>query len=205
MELTPKGIAAVIIPAIVMLSGNAIDNSMKWRAELEQKAYDRQIRILDKILEIPQAEHRISAAEFYLRTNTFSGQYRRELEISIEIAKEEIAKQKMEAELLAKQEERKPKAVIRKNQQSIPKPSEEVVKIKPTEPVPESIVLSEQPTPGNVTLGNGILPSPKSLFLQAPKISEPEVITLQEPKIDIPIQPEPQAGSSNIFSYDKKN
>lgn len=76
-----------------MVSGNAIDNSMKWRAEIEQKKYDRQIRILDKIIEIPQAEHRIATAEFYLSTNTFTGQYKEELEISLKMARELLAKQ----------------------------------------------------------------------------------------------------------------
>lgn len=141
MELTPKGIAAVIIPAVVMFTGNAIDNSMKWRAELEQKAYDRQIRILDKILEIPQAEHRISAAEFYLRTNTFTGQYRRELEISIEMAKEEVAKRKLEAEMIAAKDKEESQQKQRTHELLVEGPlvesvSPEVMIIEPS-PVPE--------------------------------------------------------------------
>lgn len=89
MELTGKGLAALVIPAIITLAGTQIDTAMKWRAELQQREYDRQMKILDKIINTENPEQRIAVAKFYLNAGTFTGMYQTELEASILLAEEE--------------------------------------------------------------------------------------------------------------------
>lgn len=105
MELTAKGIAALIIPAIITIAGTQVDSALKWRAELEQREYDRQMKILDKIINTENPEQRIAVAKFYLNSGTFTGLYRNELEASIMLAERErehaemlVAAQKAEVE-----------------------------------------------------------------------------------------------------------
>jgi hypothetical protein len=86
MEVTNKSIIAVVAPVLITAVAGLVDNAMKWRSEMEQKEYDRQTRILDKIIAIPAADQRLAVANFYISTGTFSGKYLRELEQAIKVA-----------------------------------------------------------------------------------------------------------------------
>ena len=86
MEVTNKSIIAVVAPVLITAVAGLVDNAMKWRSEMEQKEYDRQTRILDKIIAIPAADKRLAVANFYISTGTFSGKYLKELEQAVKIA-----------------------------------------------------------------------------------------------------------------------
>lgn len=96
MELGSKGLAAIAIPALITALAGLADNAMKWRAEMQQKEFDRQTRILDKIIETPAADQRIAIANFYLGTGSFTGKYKVELERAVDVA-EEIQKRNAKA------------------------------------------------------------------------------------------------------------
>lgn len=86
MEVTNKSIIAIVAPVLITAVAGLVDNAMKWRSEMEQKEYDRQTRILDKIIAIPAADQRLAVANFYISTGTFSGKYLKELEQAVKIA-----------------------------------------------------------------------------------------------------------------------
>lgn len=90
MEITPKGIAALVIPTLVTIGAGFIDNALKWRAEIQQREYERQIKLLDKIVNTADPDQRIVIATFYLNSGTFTGLYKDELEASLIWAKAEI-------------------------------------------------------------------------------------------------------------------
>lgn len=91
MEITGKHIAIAVIPVLITALTSIADNSLRWRAEMEQKQFDRQTRLIDKLMEVPTAEKRLSAANFYLELGVFSGQYRVEVDAAIDQAQRELA------------------------------------------------------------------------------------------------------------------
>jgi len=91
MEITGKGLVAVIIPTLITACFTTIDNSLRWRAEMEQKQFDRQTKLLDQIISIPDASHRRSLAEFYISTGVFTGGYLKQLESTLTVAQETAA------------------------------------------------------------------------------------------------------------------
>lgn len=138
MSFTDKGVIIAVIPVFITALATIADNSIKWRAEMEQKRYDRQTRLIDRIMEIEKAEDRLSVANFYLSIGVFDGDYKKELNFAIDDAiaqinkknAEELAKKKAaiaERELVAKRE---PTSVI-----------------QPLMPVPDSPVAVASPPP----------------------------------------------------------
>lgn len=97
MEITRNGLLAVIIPALITACFTTIDNSLRWRAEMEQKQFDRQTKILDQIINIPDAARRRAMAEFYVSTGVFTGGYKDELTKTLDIANAELAQQAAQA------------------------------------------------------------------------------------------------------------
>ena len=93
MEITRNGLLAVIVPALITASFTTIDNSLRWRAEMDQKQFDRQTKILDQIISIPDAERRRAMAEFYVSTGVFTGGYKDELTKTLDMANVELAQQ----------------------------------------------------------------------------------------------------------------
>lgn len=93
MEITRNGLLAVVIPALITACFTTIDNSLRWRAEMDQKQFDRQTKILDQIISIPDAERRRAMAEFYVSTGVFTGGYKDELTKTLDIANAELAQQ----------------------------------------------------------------------------------------------------------------
>jgi len=91
MEITRNGLLAVIIPTLITACFTTIDNSLRWRAEMDQKQFDRQTKILDQIINIPDAERRRAMAEFYVSTGVFTGGYKEELTKTLDIANAELA------------------------------------------------------------------------------------------------------------------
>lgn len=90
MEITGKNAAIAIFPVLITALASIADNSLRWRAEMEQKQFDRQTRILDKLMESSSAESRLAMANFYLGLGVFSGQYKVEVETAVSLAKEEL-------------------------------------------------------------------------------------------------------------------
>lgn len=106
MEITRNGLLAVVIPALITACFTTIDNSLRWRAEMDQKQFDRQTKILDQIINIPDAERRRAMAEFYVSTGVFTGGYRDELTKTLDIANAELAQQAAQvAQETARQQE----------------------------------------------------------------------------------------------------
>lgn len=175
MEFTAKGIAAVVLPAMVLALGNIVDNSMQWRAEMKQRQYDRQTRIIDKILEIPQAEHRIASATFYLKTGTFTGDYKSEVEMSLKLAQEELMQTRALAEeaqrLAAREAEERDRSKLMAMAPGY---------AEPPPPVEETL----EPNPGF------------SIPSTIPEIPEVPVEAAPIPQL-------PSIGPRTIFSYDK--
>lgn len=90
MEITGKNVAIAIFPVLITALASIADNSLRWRAEMEQKQFDRQTRILDKLMDTPSAESRLAMANFYLGLGVFSGQYKVEVETAVSMAKTEL-------------------------------------------------------------------------------------------------------------------
>lgn len=74
MDVTWKNILAVIAPILATSVAAIADNALKWRHEVEQKQYDRQTKILDRVMEIPDRKQRFTVANFYLKSGTFEGE-----------------------------------------------------------------------------------------------------------------------------------
>ncbi|MCY1341552.1 hypothetical protein D9M68_19220 [compost metagenome] len=90
MEITGKNVAIAVIPVLITALASIADNSLRWRAEMEQKQFDRQTRILDKIMEVPTAEKRLAVASFYLEIGVFTGRYKQEVNSAIDQAQREM-------------------------------------------------------------------------------------------------------------------
>jgi hypothetical protein len=90
MEITGKNVAIAIVPVLITAMTSIADNSLRWRAEMEQKQFDRQTRIIDKIMEVPTAEKRLAVADFYLEIGVFTNGYRKEIITAIDQAQREL-------------------------------------------------------------------------------------------------------------------
>lgn len=143
MEITWKGILATLAPIVVTSLLGIADNAIKWRQEMDQKTYDRQTRILDKIMEIQDGSQRLAVAEFYLRSGIFKGQLQVELESAIAQAQHEAAEKQQLAEL--EQERRDREKLLAKVAE--PKPSMSIPKVVASPPPPKEpdIVIQEPP------------------------------------------------------------
>lgn len=164
MELTAKGIAALVIPAIITIAGTQVDGALKWRAELEQREYDRQMKILDKIINTENPDQRIAVAKFYLNAGTFNGLYRTELEASIMFAEEE---RKQIEELRRVQEEEQQRHLELSSRLSVAEPAADEEVFDELEPVPmEAPAPEPMEPPREIPIQQYEIPSigPRTIF-----------------------------------------
>lgn len=163
MEITRNGLLAVIIPALITACFTTIDNSLRWRAEMDQKQFDRQTKILDQIINIPDAERRRAMAEFYVSTGVFTGGYRDELTRTLDIANAELANAAAKAaheQAIAREEE---EARERMALKAMPEPSVE----------PESVPELAMPAPAPIIDFNSLPDIPTSST--APLVEQKEI------------------------------
>lgn len=86
-----KSLLLVVVPIVLTGILGIIDNALRWRAEMEQKQFDRQTRILDKIMDIHDPVQREVVTQFYLDTGLFTGSFKQELEISLATTTKQLA------------------------------------------------------------------------------------------------------------------
>lgn len=133
MEISNKSVIIAVIPVFLTVFGGLADNAVKWRSEMEQKKYDRQTRLIDKIMEIPKAEERLAMANFYLSIGVFDGNYKVELDRAVEQAKVELAENAANAASSEYVAEAAPTAAAAPSDEvyaeAIPEPTPEVVGI----------------------------------------------------------------------------
>lgn len=163
-KLPATALLAVVIPAFLITACfTTIDNSLRWRAEMDQKQFDRQTKILDQIINIPDAERRRAMAEFYVSTGVFTGGYKDELTKSLDIANAELAQQAAQiAQETARQQEQE-----KQESQRLPAP----VPLLPVQENPSSISVYDPPTSST-----------------APAVIDPPAVEQKEIIITPPIQ-----------------
>lgn len=89
-ETSSKSLLFIVVPIIITGLMGILDNAFRWRTEMEQKQFDRQTRILDKIMEIGDPVQRAVVTQFYLDTGLFTGGFRNELEVSLKSAQDHL-------------------------------------------------------------------------------------------------------------------
>lgn len=190
MEITGKNVAIAIFPVLITALASIADNSLRWRAEMEQKQFDRQTRILDKLMETSSAESRLAMANFYLGLGVFSGQYKAEIETAVSLAKEELEMAGAKAVAVADYE--------RAVRQMSRAPASTVIE-EPIALYPEAAIEFPHETMIEEAIAEAI---PEPMPEPAPEPSDevsPEVYAIQPPEVMAAPSPE---GIKSIFSID---